>query len=349
LASAFSEYGIAPLLAVAPVALAAGVPRRRAGQAGLLALLCALAGYCVLYLLADYSRRADAMPGEQLQFTGVQDVVAYLSNSITVLWRMVIGLPAASFAAVRANWGEKSTIASMVLGAILALLAARAGPFTRWEFTLGRSKLFLLLGACWLALLPELVRQGFWVVEQWSIPEPLSSRFQVSAIPVASVLVTALLLSLVRPSNQIWVAAALGFVSGYALGVHPAALLRTQRLMAGVGQVVRPFVEKSSGVTLVLLDHYYGREYELVYHAARGWPPDLRKRLLISNDQRLSVVLDRHIARSTACRDLREVNFVRSGFIRAGPVSRVLFVRPNLRDNTLVEAYCVPPLAAESP
>jgi hypothetical protein len=343
LATILSEYGLAPSLAVAPLALAAGAPRRRAGIAGLAALLFALAGSAIFYFLADYSTRPDALPGEQIQLKSAEDLLVYLGSTTTALWRMVIGMPAAAFSAVRLSWGEKSTLASMALGIVLAALTALAGIDGSRDFSLGRFRGCLLLAACWIALLPELVRQGFWMIDHWMIPEPLSSRFHVSAIPIAAVLVTAALWSLFRVEHRIWVGASLGLVCGYALGLHPAATVRTQRLLPAAGRAVRPFVENSTGLTVLLLDHYYGREYELVYHATAGWPDALRKRLLISYDQRLSGLLDRPVTRSTACRNLNPMRSNQSGFIRSGPVSHFLFARLNPKAAISLESYCVPP------
>jgi hypothetical protein len=134
--------------------------------------------------------------------------------------------------------------------------------------------------------------------------------------------------------------AIVGWMIGYCAVLQPYRYVRTEPVMALLGERLKPVVEAKPGLTVAVTTPYLGRDYEVTYKATRGWPEDLSRRLWIAWEGRLRPFgYEIDGSRAAICAGPRRVDAVVTGIRRAGVVQTLMWI-PAHRPGLVVEDYC---------
>jgi hypothetical protein len=347
-----SEYAFASALAgiVLFLWIAAehpGVVRSRCRSSIALLIVSFVAGTLVFRFTADFSTRPDASGSALLSEVLDRGILDNATWVVTTIWRVLFGAPAAALGEIRFIWGEKSTMAAVAWGCVVAwalTFTARrpAKAYTSTEPTSPSwRKPVALLMALSASLIAEFWRQGLFFAGKYMAVEAYSTRFCVPAIPLAAC-VTVWVISSAFRERWWWLPAVLiGLMCGHAAFRMSYTEFRNERIYPALGRALEPYVRESEGITIAVLPDHYGREYTVVVKIARDWQPAVRAKLWALWDGRVGTYFKQRADRSSTCALNRSMSMKGSGIVREGPISQMLWVVPQADGQLYIEPYCV--------
>jgi hypothetical protein len=352
IASVLSEFTVAPL--TASVALLIGQlsetrekSQRRKLWIGIACMVAvAVTGLFVFAATVNPNARPDANP-RGMVYSIVADPFGFGLDALSALFRSLIGAYAATLSRVRLTWGENSTLAGVGFGIVMSALllwACRSSQPTQENSQprLNR-KLFWVAIAFVAAMIGEFVRRAVSYTAGPSVPEPLSTRLFLPALPLAVCLTTALLLAVVRPRFQSAPVLLLGFLAGHSVAWQVTTYWRNEKVIASLADILWPYVVSENGNIVAILPEYLGREYEQTYKVSRSWPVDQGRKLWVAWEGRYETQFKRVGERSGPCATVRDLENPPPGIHRSTPIKTVLWVVPRKNGTFNVEPYCLAP------
>jgi len=278
------------------------------------------------------------------------DISTSLLNHLTEMpfliveayWRMLAGAFAVAAARIRFPMAERSYLAAAVFGILIAALlvwTCRKMGTSPGE----RRPLFtrLLLVFCMLApgLLPVIVRSDSLMTVGGRL-EDYATRLYLPAVPVAAVAFVVLLGLLVRRRYIPVAVAAAGFVIGNSAFLQAWGAYQDWQKAVRLGPVLEPFVRDATGLIVVVLSEYIGRDYAVTYKVSQDWPAAKGERLWVVGDEYLPYRFKRIVNREDRCGEGSPLHVEVTGVRRDGIVARMLYVEMKNRQ-ILVEPYCL--------
>lgn len=350
------EYAVAVVLIglvlLGAEAVATLDPRRRWRAAVAAAVLVVGAGlaYALFLQLGDPSVRQDTRPAHIIEtWDRVEELPAGLA---VATWRVLVGGVVDS-ARLRLAHTEP-LLPALLMGALVAALLVYAGagrqrpdaaaePATgarSWARELG------LFAALLAGIAPVLVMGRI----PWDPGDGMTSRYGLPALPIAALLMTRAISALDRRRIVQAVVAALGLLAGSTAWVEARDLVVERRLVAALGEAVRPHVSEHEQFTVAVVplpERPLGprRQWELVARLAARWPVDLERRLwayrfgggppLDYREDARRIVGPRH-----SCRFPERLSLDIRRLTRRGRVHTLAWLAPSPNGVVTLEPYC---------
>lgn len=264
LAVAISEYGLVTAAGAIALLVVLGRIRRVLPIAA-----GAAVGYGVFRAIADVSTREDTtltVQGTKLFGTPW----AIPPRLGTGLWYTLFGSYGRAADQVRPEWSSRSTILALgiaLVAAALAVWTCRGPRGGAEEGRLGLRRPLALLAAATVALAGVMSQNTFLILTGYE------SRLRLPALPFAALLVLCGIRGLLPRYRPIAVGL-LGFLAGYTTVVVAIGMIREQRVMAGIGDILRKRLGPEGTTTIAVVPQFAGRldAVEMAAKATRGWP-----------------------------------------------------------------------------
>lgn len=346
-----SEFALAAALlgALALVwsALRDPAARKRQVVLGLGLVASSVTGFALFrFVFSRPNLRPDANLGANLS-TLLQNPIETALVVPTRLWWMLAGAYGQEMSSWRLVFGEKSTIAAAAFGVVTALAIHTAWRKQNVPISTAKEEEPRASGWPWLllffcaSLLPEIARQSLLVMGRGNKPEDLSTRFLLQALPFAACLTVAAARALISEPRRAALVVFVGFLAGHTVFAHSYERLRRREAQVRLGESLRPYVANASGLVVAVLPDYLGREYEVIYWAARQWPLEERRRLWVMWAPRAKLLLEQDLPSRQQCGLATSLDGRYAQLRREGKVAEYLWVEPlGAGRGYRVEPYC---------
>jgi hypothetical protein len=327
-----------------------GGTQRRAFRVIGASIMTAGVAYLIYFLIADQAARTDVHPSYATKLLAGDYFLTLPFRLISVLWWGTGDGVANSLSDI--SFVSKPAIFAAAYGLIVALLlvygcythapAAKESPRPKDVMTA------LLFGLALIAGVTPMVLMGR---IPWDPNDGMSSRFGLPVLPLAAALIVFAMVALVRARLWAVPVLVLGFAAGHATFSEAWSAVRERRMMAAVGEALKPYMSSGSGYTVAVIplpERSLGprRQWELTARVAASWPAELRQRFwayrfggglpLYSDEEAGRVFGPRGNCRRPGEID-REVRLV----VRRGHLERLLWVEPHSDGSISVEPYCI--------
>jgi hypothetical protein len=259
---AVSEYGLASAIACTVFLLLRGCRR------GMWTLVSGTAaGYGVFRAVADVHIRSATDPQVQIVQL-VSNPWPHPLRALSAAWYCLAGAWGSGLAAIRLEWASKSTVVAATLallaaGVAAALAARRPEPRSATRVA---GRVIALVGAVVAGLVPVVIIQG------WPFTLVYESRFLLPVVVFATCATVATVLRMATPALQPVVVFLLCFIAANRLVDQAFEERRLQEKFDGLGSRVRPFVDRTTGlVVLVTPDQTRQSAEEVSVKVAYRW------------------------------------------------------------------------------
>jgi len=213
---------------------------------------------------------------------------------------------------------------------------------------IGKHDVLPLAGALVAGLLPTVAMARI----PWNPGDGMSSRLELPLLPITVALIVLVSLSLVRPRFWAVPILLLGFVAGNATFTEVWSAIRERQEMSALGAALQPHVSSKDGYTVaavVLPERSLGprRPYELTARLAATWPPEVSRRFWafrfggIPPMYRPDTEAEAILGSRGDCTPPREIKVKIRLVTRDGPLSQLIWVRPQTDGVVAVEPYCL--------
>jgi hypothetical protein len=332
-----SEYGVFTSLAGAALLL---VLRRLRATA----LLTAVAG--IGYGIFRATGRADFRTELHPAIVGVMALkrpLEGLLREVSGAWTASGGAIVRALGSIRIEMGSRSTLLAAASGTAMGVLVyvterrpaeqSTAQPETR--------KLWALLAAIAVGVLPGVLLAR--PMDAVGFP----SRLRMPALAFGAVFIMGLLSIGVIPKWRSAAVCILVFLTGYQTIIGGADALRTRDTLAEMGRRLRPFVEGTRGLVVVVMQDQLGGQgfFPTIAKATLDWPPSLSRRVWVVSPMTAS----RIAGVGAGCRPPETVNLVRGLRVTplTGPLGALLSIDVRHGQPGEIVPYCGP--AGRSP
>ncbi len=329
--------------------------RVRAWRAILISILTAGVAYAIYFIVADYTARPTGSEYKPFYvFTlGTAHLARFPFKVAEGIWRSVAGGFVNSLGEVTLL--SKSGVLAAAYGALVAgllLYGSRnaqhhAPPPSR--HIIGKQDVLPLAVALVAGLLPTVAMARI----PWNPGDGMSSRFELPLLPITAALIVLVSLSLVR--QRFWAVPILlvGFVAGNATFTEVWSAIRERQQMSAIGAALQAHVSAKDGITVaavVLPERSLGprRPYELIVRLAAAWPPEVRSRFWafrfggVAPIYRPDTEAEENFGSRGACKPPLEFRWGPVRHVtRDGPLSQLLWVRPQSDESISIEPYCI--------
>jgi len=186
----------------------------------------------------------------------------------------------------------------------------------------------------------------------WDSADGMSSRFELSLLPITVALIVLSSLSLVR--QRFWAVPIFlfGFVAGHATFTEVRSAIRERQEMSAMGAALRPYVSSKDGYTVaavVLPERSLGprRPYEVAARLAATWPSELRRRFWAFRFGGLPPIArpefeaEQFFGSRGSCTPRSEFKWRTRHLTREGPLDQLLWVNRKSDGSIAVEPYCM--------
>lgn len=266
-----SEYGVFTSLAGAALLLVLRRPRPAAFVATLAGI-----GYGIFRATGHLNVRPEVTP-EASGIGVLRHPLQALLRELLGAWTATGGAIDLGLGSIRIEAGSRSTLLAAALGAGMALIVYRSGrsPGERSDAEPETRKLVALFAAIAVGVLPGVLLAR--PVDEAGFP----SRFRMPALAFGAVFVTALLSMAVIPRWRSAAICVLAFLAGYRTVVAGADALRTRETLAELGGRLRPLVEQTQGLVVLVTSEQIGGQgvFPMVAKSTLEWPRSLARRV----------------------------------------------------------------------
>jgi hypothetical protein len=326
--------------------------RVRAWRAIFFSILTAGAAYAIFFMTADFTPRGGEVSPFYVFTLGKAHLARFPFRLVEGIWRSVTGGFMNSMGEVTLT--TMSGVTAAAYGALVAglLFYGSRNPEQNTKFqsrsAISRRDVLLPAVALVAGLLPSVAMARI----PWNPGDGMSSRFELPLLPITAALIVLIGLSLVR--QRFWAVPILllGFVAGNATFTEVWSAIRERQQMSALGLALQAHVSPKDGITVaavVLPERSLGprRPYELTVRLAATWPPELRRKFWafrfggIPPIYRVDTEAEEIFGSRGDCKPLREFKWAVRFVTRDGPLSQLIWVKPQTDGSISVEPYCI--------
>jgi hypothetical protein len=329
--------------------------RVRAWRAIFLLTLIAGAAYATSVMIADLNARPGG--GSEVSpfyvfMQGRASLARFPFRLVEGTWRSLAGGFMNSMGEVTLT--SKPGIMAAAYGALVAglLFYASRDPQPNVESpsrnTISKQDVLVPAVALVAGLLPTVAMARI----PWNPGDGMASRFELPLLPITAALIVLIGLSLVR--RRFWAVPIilLGFAAGNATFTEVWSAIRERQQMSALGEALQARVSLKDDYTVAavaLPERSLGprRPYELTVRLAAAWPPELRRKFwavrsgggppLYQVDQEA----EGNFGLRGDCKAPREIKMRIRLVTRVGPLSQLIWVKPQTDGSISVEPFCI--------
>jgi hypothetical protein len=324
----------------------------RAWRAILFSILAAGAAYAIFFVMADFTVRRGTVSPFYIFRLGKAHLALLPFKLVQGIWQSIVGGFVNGLAEVTLT--SRPGVMAAAYGALVAGLLfygcrnpqhIATSPATN---TISSRAVLPLAAAFVAGLLPTVAMGRI----PWNPVDGMSSRFELSLLPITVALVVLISLSLVR--RRFWAVPILlfGFVAGNATFTEVWSAIRERQEISAMGASLQPYVASKDGYTVaavVLPERSLGprRHYEVTARLAATWPAELRRRFWalrfggLRPFVRAEYEAEAVFGSPGGCTLPREIKWNVRHVIREGPLDQLLWVRRKTDGSISVEPYCI--------
>lgn len=272
----------------------------------------------------------------------------YISMFFRSFWFATVGATAQTFGTLAEQSETPLSLRIILYSTLVALLLALACRDTSNESkcdttsdTYSPVRIAALLLALAVSLAPAVLLRPLFVGRDGHV-EDMSTRYFSVAAPLAIAVTLRFLFFLVRRRYWLILPVVCGVLCSYAVmeQIHKNAI--NDHIMFAMGPALRPYVEKSTDQTVVIVPDYYARDYEMMEKVASEWPADLSRRLYVFWEDRFPIVLGHDLPdRASNCADIQFIDRNLATVVRRGRIGNLLWVEPLPKGGFRIEPYCL--------
>jgi hypothetical protein len=325
--------------------------RVRAWRAIFISILTAGAAYAIYFIVADYTARPGGSEVSPFYvFTqGIANLASFSFRLVEGIWQSVAGGLVNSMGEVTLT--SKSGIMAAAYGALVAGLlfyGSRSPEQNPSRNTISKRDVLLPAVALVAGLLPTVAMARI----PWNPGDGMQSRFELPLLPITAALIVLISLSLVR--RRLWAVPILllGFVAGNATLTEVWSAIGERQQIAAIGVALRDHVSSKDGYTVaavVLPERSLGprRPYELTVRLAATWPEELRRKFWafrFGGGPPMYAIFNEAegiFGLRGNCKSPREFKWSLRNVARDGPLSQLIWVRPQTDGSISVEPFCI--------
>ncbi len=333
-AAVLSEYGVAT--AAASITLLLVLKRLRPAIA---ILAGTIVGFFIFQRIGDFSLNNQSRVASKQLETFLNQPIQAIFDLIVNLWTSLLSSYGSAAAAIRLENDTRSTIVSVIAGIFAAIL------IKKWfhqsdENSAEPRKLLGFLLATVAGLLPVVYANEF----------PASgylyeTRFFIPILPFATIATVRGTLNIVDQRFRPWVAALFIFIAVCTVCNSAFDTWREQSRMESVGEVVKPYVLESEGITVVGVPDTGGLDgADITPKVTKKWPRALERRVwILPLNHATELFGSRTECRNTTWMELEPRFWSR----RRGTVSHLLYMpsfwesSPIQPSSERIQPYCV--------
>jgi hypothetical protein len=326
--------------------------RVRAWRAIIFSISIAAVAYGIYFIIADYSARPSGWRYKPSYiFTLGAGYIIYLPFKLAEgIWRSVAG-------------GFLNSMGDITLSSKLGVMAAAYGALVAGllfygsrnaEHKAGSSsnnipKHYIVAPA--IALVAGFLPFVAMARIPWTPGDGMSSKFELSLLPVTVTVLTVTSLTLVR--QRFWAVPILlfGFVAGNTTFMEVWTAIRERQQMSAIGAAILHHVapEGYTVAAVVLPERSLGprRDYELTARLSVTWPPEVRRRFWayrfggLPPIYRPDTEAEAIFGSRGDCKRPREFKRSIRHLTREGPLNQLLWIKPETDGSISVEPYCI--------
>jgi hypothetical protein len=327
--------------------------RVRAWRAIIFSILIAGMAYGIYFMIADYTARPSGWRYKpSYVFTLGKAYIVYFPFKLAEgIWRSVAGGFLNSMGDITLN--SRLGVMAATYGALVASLLfygsrnAQHKAASPSRNIIGKHDILPPAIALVAGLLPAVAMARI----PWTPGDGMSSKFELSLLPITVALLIVVSLSLVR--QRFWAVPILlfGFVAGNTTFIEVWTAIRERQQLSSIGAAILPHVAREgyTVAAVVLPERSLGprRPYELTARLAATWPPEVRRRFWayrfggLPPIYRPDTEAEAIFGSRGDCKRPREIKWSVRHLTRQGPVNQLIWVKPHADGSTSIEPYCI--------
>jgi hypothetical protein len=270
LASAMSEYGVA--ISAASIALLFVMRKNRAACA---LLIGSVIGY-LIFQSTSVEYRASRTLETQIQTLG-SSPLSMITHLLHSLWTALIGAYGGAAKNIALDADTRSTLLAALIGIAAAALILQSFRKSREIITNKKREMFAIILGVVAGLLPVILAN-----QAPSAGDTYETRFFIPILPFAAIVTARMILYLIKAELRPIVVAVLAFITICTVFNGAFQVRREQKSMEGFAKILKPIVEKSSELTVVVVPDFEKLDgADITPKIIFNWPPEIWSKVWI--------------------------------------------------------------------